>query len=399
MATLYSYSRRDRPSGAIASQENGKMKLQRIANVLAKAIANPASPHNPDPDPANILLVGDPGLGKTKIVEHACAIPGPYSGTTLPGAHLITSHPVNSDPTDAKGMPTISECRTFADFVPFGDLRQAMAATERTVWFFDDLGTAPASVQASIMQLLLGGKINGHSLPSCVSFMAATNYRKAGMGVTGMLDPVKGRFLTIIEVEADVDGWAAWAQSANLQPMVTAYIRFDGVALMPSQLGQDGDAGATAGVSTGMENSPNPRTWENVSRILCWDLPEADERELIRGAVGPVYGRQFSEFKKQFGHIAPADEILENPDAFDIANAAPEVLHITCVTVAQRTTMENFPNVCRFSERLESEGFGEFASFLIRDTTRRQDALRATPAYQALLNSPVGAIITGDLIS
>jgi hypothetical protein len=336
----------------------------------------------------NVLITGEPGTGKSDMANEA---------RTVAGAEFILTHPSVSDSTEAKGLPAFGAVKkgapiTEATFLPFGDLARALRATTRTVWMLDDLGQATPSVQASFMQLLLARQVIRHVLPDCVSFIAATNYRKAGMGVSGMLDPIKSRFVSIVKADADVGDWVAWAQRHNINPMVTGYVRFDGEALLPSA------AAAGAVPAADMQNSPSPRTWANVSELLSWGLSEADEREAIAGAIGPEYGRQFSEFKAQWGHIAPADGILADPHSFDIRKARPEVLHITCVTLALRTTPANFANVCAFAVRLEAEGRGEFASFLIRDTTRRAPELKATPAYQAIETSPVGAIIHGDLI-
>ena len=93
---------------------------------------------------APILITGAPGIGKTDIVTHAAE---------ASGADLIVSHPVVSDPTDAKGLPWPDTDKRRATFLPFGDLARALEATRPTVWFLDDLGQAAPSVQDDAMQL------------------------------------------------------------------------------------------------------------------------------------------------------------------------------------------------------------------------------------------------------
>jgi len=87
-----------------------------------------------------ILVVGRPGIGKSDIITEACRIAK---------AKLIITHPVVSDPVDFKGMPIPSKDGESAKFVPFGDLQDLIDAKEKTVYFLDDLGHAPASVQAA----------------------------------------------------------------------------------------------------------------------------------------------------------------------------------------------------------------------------------------------------------
>src|SRR5258706_16400244 len=110
------------------------MKPRQLLAFLAKTIREGLA----------VLIQGAPGVGKSDIVAQAAI---------AADAELILSHPAVSDPTDVKGLPWVVKGK--ADFLPFGELERAINATERTVWFLDDLGQATAAVQASYMQLLL----------------------------------------------------------------------------------------------------------------------------------------------------------------------------------------------------------------------------------------------------
>src|SRR6266853_4045336 len=57
------------------------------------------------PKKRQTLIKGQPGVGKSDIVEQACA---------AIGADLIFSHPAVSDPTDYKGMPCVTKGGTEA---------------------------------------------------------------------------------------------------------------------------------------------------------------------------------------------------------------------------------------------------------------------------------------------
>lgn len=101
---------------------------------LEKAIAFAISNRFP------VLVQGAPGVGKSAIVEQCCA---------RAGAELIISHPVVSDPTDYKGLPFPGKEGKEAHFLPFGELNKLINADKLTVFFLDDLGQAPMSVQAA----------------------------------------------------------------------------------------------------------------------------------------------------------------------------------------------------------------------------------------------------------
>lgn len=86
------------------------------------------------------LIKGAPGVGKSDIVAQACR---------EANAELIVSHPVVSDPTDYKGLPFPDKEGREAHFLPFGELNKLINADKLTVFFLDDLGQAPMSVQAA----------------------------------------------------------------------------------------------------------------------------------------------------------------------------------------------------------------------------------------------------------
>lgn len=143
------------------------MKPSQLAALLAKTI----------PGKRPVLIKGAPGIGKTDVVTQACQ---------AAGADLVISHPVVSDPIDYKGLPALADGR--AEFLPFGELRTLIEANSLTVFFLDDLGQAPPTVQAAAMQLILARRINGHLVSEQVCFVAATNRKQDKAGVTGDLE-------------------------------------------------------------------------------------------------------------------------------------------------------------------------------------------------------------------
>lgn len=344
------------------------MKASALTALLVAAIR----------DNRNVLIVADPGVGKSSLLPVAC---------DLAGADLIISHPGVEDPTDPKGLPSLNPNKKGeATFLPFGALARALRATRPTVWFLDDFGQATPAVQAAYMQLLLARRVGEHVLPGCVSFVAATNRRAAGMGVSGMLEPVKSRFATIVTLEADIDDWSEWALHAGINPMVRAYLRFETEHLHKYEPTSD------------MSNTPSPRTWENFSDVLAWNLEDGARREAGAGAVGEKYAAHFFAFEELHANLPHADAIIADPESFDIRSTNPGALYVVVTTLAIRADAANFAAVCRFAVRLEADGRGEFASLLLRDTVRRSPELKATPEYAAIVCGPVGTIISGSSI-
>jgi len=320
-----------------------------------------------------VLVTGAPGIGKSDIVAQSA---------DQAGADMILSHPVVSDPTDAKGLPWKIEGEDRATFLPFGDLERALSATEKTVWFLDDLGQASPAVQASFMQLLLARRVNGHVLPDCVTFIAATNRRTDRAGVTGILEPVKSRFLTIVELSPTIDDWSIWAIDAGVTPEIIAFLRFRPDLLSAFEASAD------------LSNSPTPRTWSNVSKILNLDMPAAIQTPMICGSVGEGAGMEFMAFLSMYRDLPNLDAILIDPDASDIPDS-PATLYAVTTGLAMRANDQTFGRIARYAQRIVDSGHGEFGALLLRDCLAREPDLIQSPDGVRLISGELGQLISG----
>ncbi len=316
------------------------------------------------------LIAGAPGVGKSEITQQACE---------EAEADMILSHPVVSDPTYAKGLPWPMPDGKGATFLPFGDLARAIAATRTTVWFLDDLGQASPAVQASYMQLVLARQVNGHALPECVTFVAATNRRTDRAGVSGILEPVKSRF-TIYNLAPTLDDWCEWAVTADVDPMVIAFCR-----LRPDLL-------HSFTPTADMENSPNPRTWAKLSRCLNAGISREDELAVASGNVGEGAAGEFIAFLRIAREIPDPDAVLANPDEA-VLPTQPASLYALSAALAYRATHKNFSKVYRVAERLLESKRGEFGVLLIRDAYQRDKTLAGTPTFTKIQGSDLGKLI------
>lgn len=324
-----------------------------------------------------VLITGAPGIGKSDIADQA---------TRAIGADLILSHPAVGDPTDAKGMPWVLNGR--ADFLPFGDLEKAIKADRPTVWFLDDLGQASPAVQASYMQLLLARRVNGHQLSEHVTFVAATNRRTDRAGVSGILEPVKSRFGTIVELTPHIDDWCEWAMGHNIDPEDMAFLRFKPDLLCAFQ--------ATADLS----NSPTPRTWSNAAKILKLGLPLAIEAQALAGAVGEGAATERLAFRRMVAQLPNIDSIILDPKAAPIPDN-PAVLYALASALANKATPQNFDNIATYIDRLVHAGRAEFGVLCARDSIQRtrdksgKSPLRHTQGFARLVTTEIGQLMSG----
>ena len=308
-----------------------------------------------------VLVTGKPGQGKTDIVSQAAA---------ACGAKLIMSHPVVDEPIDYKGMPAIIEDETghkAATFLPFGNLKALINTDGPVVYFMDDLGQAPKSVQAAAMQLLLARKINGHRVSDDVTFVAATNRKEDKAGVTGILEPVKDRFATIVELEQSLNDWCVWALNPahNIPHEIISFIRY-----RPQYL--------TAFEPTpGMTKTPTPRTIANVGHMIRAGIPKELELRVFNGAAGKEFAIELTGFLRIYRDLPDPDVVLMNPKAADIPQEKSS-LYALCGALSARATENNMERFVTYIERLPEE----FNVLSMRDAVaRNKNELAKTQAF------------------
>lgn len=292
-----------------------------------------------------VLIKGKPGIGKSDIVAQS---------SRNAKAKLIISHPVVSDPTDYKGLPFAGPDGV-AHFMPFGELNELIEAKEKTVFFLDDLGQAPASVQAACMQLILARRINGHKVSDKVTFIAATNRREDKAAVSGILEPVKSRFSSIVELDVDTEDWVKWAIQNDMPVELIAFVRFRPQMIEDFKPTKD------------IINSPSPRTIANVGKLQNKGLMKSLEFEVIKGAAGEAFASEYIPFLKLYRELPTVDEIILNPKNARIPEDAGAKFAISSA-LAAKINEQNIEPVIQYLDRLPPElGVSSMKDALVRN--------------------------------
>lgn len=301
------------------------------------------------------LIKGKPGIGKSDIIEQAC---------NDAGAELIISHPVVSDPTDFKGLP-FADKNGEAHFLPFGDLNKLIHAKKPTVFFLDDLGQAPAAVQAACMQLILARRINGHHVSKEVTFIAATNRKEDKAAVSGLLEPVKSRFASIVELEVDTNDWVKWALTkGNMPTELIAFVRFRPELLSDFKPTKD------------IVNSPSPRTIHYIGKMQNAGLPADLQFEAFKGAAGEAFAAEYKAFLDIFKNLPNIDQIFLNPDSVPVPTE-PAVQYAVSGALASRINDVNATNAFSYINRLPVE----IGVACVKDTALRNESITSTRAF------------------
>ena len=318
------------------------MTPKKLQEILKDAIINREQ----------LLIVGPPGIGKTDIVKYVCK---------ELKADLIISHPAVSDPTDYKGLPFKVSDNSHAEFLPFEETYRAINADKLTVWFIDDLGQAAEAVQKALMQLILGRRLNGQVLSDNVVFVGATNDVGHRAGVTGLLEPVKSRWDSILNLETSLDDWCNWAYDNNQPTELIAFLRTRPELLSAFE------------PTKAIVNSPSPRTWASIGRRLVRGQRDFD---LMTGAVGKGAATELMAFLEIINEAPSLDNIILNPKTENIPTK-PALRYLVASGLARKSTKENFDRIFQYLERMPQP----FRVLTIQDAIRRDNGLCSTKSF------------------
>lgn len=332
------------------------MRPSQLTKYLPFAIANKFT----------TLIKGAPGVGKTSLVEQACRDTK---------ARLIVTHPAVSDPTDYKGLPFPGQDGK-AHFLPFGELAEIMEAKEPTVYFLDDLGQSSEAVQKSVMHLILARRVNGHKVSDHVTFIAATNRREDKAGVTGMLEPVKSRNKTIIELEVNVQDWIWWALGNNMPSELVSFARYKPALFDKFEATKD------------LTNSPSPRTVANVGDLQNAGLPKDLEFEVFKGAAGEGFAAEYTGFLRVYRDLPDIDGIILKPDQAKVPTDAA-TLYALSGALGVRINDETITPILKYVKRLPPD----IGVVTVRDALVRKPEIQHTKAYSQWASENANVIL------
>lgn len=248
-----------------------------------------------------VLLWGPPGVGKSSFLES-------LDRPDFPVLTLIASI---HDPTDFSGLP-VHENGHVRYAVP--EWVQQFKEEGDGLLFLDELTTAPPSVQAALLRVVLERKVGFHPLPAGVRIVAAANPPDLMVGGWDLSPPLRNRFVhlqwdlpTKVYIEALANGFAT-AQLPEIDSEEHAQILPKWKLLVAAFLKR-----APSLLHSSPEDNPfgfaSPRTWDYAASLLAsCELTghsplqkKADTTpciELLTGAIGEGTTISFMEFVK-----------------------------------------------------------------------------------------------------
>lgn len=290
-----------------------------------------------------VLLWGGPGEGKSRMIEQVAAQLGRRCEVVVGSVR---------EASDFAGLPV-----RVGDSVSFAPPRWASRCAEHpdTVVFLDELTTAPPSVQAAMLRVVLEREVGDLRLPDSVSFVAAANPPEVSAGGDDLAPPLANRFCHL-EWEAQPAHWVSgmlrgWepsevpvvpaAQSAVQAKWRAALAGF--ISARPSILRRVPEDVVAQGRAW-----PSPRTWDAAHILAAAAEASGAGKEvrslLVAGVVGTGAAIEFLRFADTM-ELPDPELLLADPSWLDTTRRVDLLLaSLAAVTtaVAARATQSRW---------------------------------------------------------
>lgn len=317
-----------------------------------------------------LMLIGPPGIGKTAIFNQACdAINEEHKEIGLYTDRAIF-HPSISDPTEPKGLPFLREGGETAEFIPYGHLDKLNKATRKVQVLLDDFPQATASVQASYMSLLDRFKDNEY-----VNFFIAGNRTQDFAASNGILEPIKSRVDSIINVDVSVDDYITYGIKTGMPPSILAFLRFKTGMLHNADFKRDlvntycPRTVTSVGnwLNDGLEVKTGNLSQKEAKSILSGTKKENTIKqsytfEIIAGAVGEAWSIEFIAFERLRQTMPDINKILTKPESVSVPED-PAVLFSLIGSLASRIVPEN--RKLRDFDKVKKSNFSNALTYMV----------------------------------
>jgi hypothetical protein len=310
------------------------------------------------------MLWGPPGVGKSDMVLAAAEL----LSKPLPVEEIRLSTLSN---VDVRGLPYRD-----GDTVKFS--KPIFVRDEPTLYFFDEVNTAPPSNQVVAYEIALNHRIGGHKLaPGSVVVMAGN--RSVDKGATfAMPVPLRNR-MQHITVEPDVDTTFKYGLERGWDSNLLAFLKFKPSLLFQPPAGDQ-------------EAFPTPRSWAFVNAILNYD----DSLASLAGFVGEGAASEFLAFRRLAQELPNLDNVLKTGQPF--VSEKLDVMYAYVVGLSQRVLSRKADKdtLLTYSKLLQALGktHPELVpiAILALGNTKHQQVAITLPEYRELFKLVNGAM-------
>ena len=291
------------------------MRIAHIVPLIAKRYTNMATRKRA------MFLKGKSGIGKSQTIQQASDLLAQHIPNWCGVIDLRLSQ---MEPTDLRGIPVERNDKTHwlaPSFLPEPDTAGFI--------LFDEITSAPPSIQAAAYQYILDRCMGEHKIPDGWMILAAGNLT-SDRGVTfQMAAPLLNRMCEV-EVVTVLDDWINHAIPAGVKPEVVSFLKD-----RPEYLHKFEGKGA-------IEPFPTPRSWFAVSDTMDLDLRPEDRIEVFKGDIGYEAATTFETHLRFWETLPRLDDIFAGK-AVVIPNDL-QVQYAIGMGIAARVDAKTFDN-------------------------------------------------------
>lgn len=324
------------------------MRIGHIVPLIAKRYLNVGTRKRA------VYLKGKSGIGKSDCVRQASAFLSQHIDNWQGVIDLRLSQ---MEPTDLRGIPAPDGERTrwlAPSFLP--------AEGTSGIIFFDEITSAPPSIQAAAYQYILDRCMGEHKIPDGWMIVAAGNLT-SDRGVTfQMAAPLLNRMCEI-EVATVLDDFINYAIPAGLKPEIASFLKD-----RPEFLHKFEGKGA-------IEPFPTPRSWFAVSESMDLDLRPEDRIEVFKGDVGYEAATTYETHLRFLEQLPRLDDIMAGRPV-----TVPKELQLQYALgmgIAARVGADTFDNAWKVLEKLPKD----IQTLCVKLAYKRDKGLVASPAF------------------
>ena len=289
-----------------------------------------------------VLLWGNPGEGKTAVVESAIR----------QGWHVETLIVSHYEPSDFAGLPVVTADGTVNLAAP-GWAQRLAVHPGPSIAFFDEFSTASPSLQAAALRPLTHFEVGSLKLPDTVSFVAAANPADVAAAGWELAAPTASRFVHLdwalpLEVYAESLVTGDWPELPVYDQPVLVSQRLAAQRVLVSGFlrSRNSQLSAVPSDAAGRGRAfPTPRTWDYASRLLAFadalGAPAATRRKLAAGCLGEATAHEYLAWVAN-QDLPDAEDLLAGL-GFTFAGLRPDRVYVVLQAVLAAVARERTP--------------------------------------------------------
>lgn len=317
---------------------------------------------------SSVLFQGPPGIGKTeRLLQFGKEVSVP----------VVIQQATGGDATDVAGFPMPVKDESGARLTRY-TLSPLLTKIRDTgsdvgVLVIDELPQGDNLMQKAVGPAFHERRIGDAYLPEGWAVWATGNRVQDRAGVNKMLSHLRNR-LSIVEVEAELEGWTDWAQDNGVHPMIVGFAKFKQGSLFANEVPSGDDPYCT------------PRSLTRAGAFLAaradgMRLPDdALTAAFVHGFIGAAAGTELIAFLRTYQYLPSPEAVIKNPDTAKVPDSNRMDAQFAAMSMAiDLANTKNVNAIATYLTRLNKElQVSAFKSLI----TRHKSGLMNSPVIQ-----------------